>query len=223
MELWLDSINIKTIRHAAELGVLTGVTTNPTILARSDQTFEYVVESIVDNQSGKIAIQVAHTEYDAMIKQAIKLTGISDRIVIKIPAVGDGLRVIAALARENIATVATTIFESRQIVMASACGATYAAPYLNRIQTTTGGAFEVLEKSQRIIETYNFRTKILAAAVKSVEQFMRCAELGVSAVTLPDDVYQALFASSGNIAGSLEKFDLAWNSNAGMNGSPFFA
>jgi TalC/MipB family fructose-6-phosphate aldolase len=223
MEIWLDSIDVKTIRHAAELGVLTGVTTNPTILSRSDQKFEHVVESIAEIQQGKIAIQVVHNEYAAIIKQARRLIGICDRIVVKIPAVDDGLRAIAALEQENIATLGTTIFESRQIVMASLCGATYAAPYLNRIQTTIGGAFEMLEKSQKIIETYKFKTKILAAAVKSVEQFMRCAEVGVSAVTLPDDVYHALFASSTNIASSLKKFDLAWRSNAGMKESPFFA
>lgn len=223
MELWLDSINIETIRHAAEFGILTGVTTNPTILSRSNKKFEHVVESILDNQQGKIAIQVVHDEYATMIKQARRLVGISGRIVIKIPAVEDGLRAIATLDQENISTLATTIFDSRQIVLASLCGATYAAPYLNRIHTTTGGAFEILEKSQRIIETYKFKTKILAAAVKSVEQFMRCAELGISAVTLPDDVYRALFASSDNVASSLEKFDLAWSSNAGMKESPFFA
>ena len=223
MEIWLDSINVNTIRHAAELGVLAGVTTNPTILSRSDQRFEVVVERIMDCQQGKLAIQVVHDEYNAIIRQARRLVGICDRIVIKIPAVGDGLRAIATLEQENIATLATTIFESRQIFMASLCGATYAAPYLNRIEATIGGAFEMLESSQRIVQNYRFKTKILAAAVKSVEQFMHCAELGVSAVTLPDDVYYALFASSRDIASSLEKFDLAWSLNAGMKESPFFA
>lgn len=222
MELWLDSIDIDTIKHAAELGILAGVTTNPTILSRSSSTFEEVIESILHAQSGKLAAQVVQSDYDSIVEQARKLAAISDRIVVKIPAVHDGLRAIAALERENVATLATTIFESRQVVMASLCGATYVAPYLNRIECATGGAFEMLAASQRIIETYGFKTKILAAAVKSVDQFIRCADLGVAAVTLPGDVYQALFASNEHIDGSLDKFNEAWASNARMSESKVF-
>ncbi|TAM54247.1 MAG: hypothetical protein EPN57_06385 [Paraburkholderia sp.] len=211
------------IKHASELGILTGVTTNPAILSRSSEKFECVIENLIAFQSGKVAVQVVENEYASIIKQAKKLAAISDRIVVKIPAVDDGLRAIATLEGENIATLATTIFESRQIVMASLCGATYAAPYLNRIEMSTGGAFEISKKSEKIIRTYGFKTRILAAAVKSVEQFMRCAELGVSAVTVSDDIYHALFASNGDIVCSLEKFDLAWASNAGMRESQFFA
>jgi TalC/MipB family fructose-6-phosphate aldolase len=222
MELWLDTINVETIRHAADLGILTGVTTNPAVLSRADQSFEMVIESIAINQPGKIAVQVVRHEYDAIMKQARRLANINDRIVVKIPAVRDGFRAIATLERENVNVLATTIFEPRQIILAALCGATYVAPYLNRIQMATGDAFEIIEKSQRIIEKYGFRTKVLSAAVKSVEQFVRCAELGVSAVTLPDDVYHALFAENESIGSSLRKFDLAWDSNAGMNKSPVF-
>jgi TalC/MipB family fructose-6-phosphate aldolase len=223
MELWLDSINIEAIKHAAGLGVLAGVTTNPVILSRSGEKFERVIEAISESQLGRIAVQVVHREYNDIVKQAKRLVAISDRIVVKIPAVDDGLRAIATLERENIATLATTIFESRQIIMASLCGATYAAPYLSKIQMETGEAFGMLETSQKIIEAYGFKTKMLVAAVKSVEQFVRCAELGLSAVTLPENVYRALFASNKSIASSLDTFDLAWGSNAGMKESPFFA
>lgn len=223
MELWLDTIDVVTIRHAAELGILTGVTTNPALLSCANRNFESVIESIADSQSGKIAVQVVQHQYAAIMNQARKIAAINDRIVVKIPAVHDGFKAIAALERENITTLATAIFEPRQIILAALCNATYVAPYLNRIQMATGGAFEIIEKSQNIILKYGFKTKILSAAIKSVEQFTRCAELGVSAVTLPDDVYRALFDSNESITSSLRKFDLAWDANAGMNRSSFFA
>jgi TalC/MipB family fructose-6-phosphate aldolase len=223
MQIWLDSIDIATIKHAAGLGILAGVTTNPSILSRSTQHFDQVVGDILDGQPGWLAVQVVEKEYDSIVKQARKLAAISDRIIVKIPAVDDGFRAIATLERENITTLATTIFESRQIVAAALCGASYAAPYVNRIETATGRAFEMLEESQKIIDKYGFKTKILAASFKSVDQFIRCATLGLAAVTLPDNIYRALFASNEHIANSLNQFDSAWVSNAGMNTSRFFA
>lgn len=223
MKIWLDTIDITTIKHAATLGILAGVTTNPAILSGSAQGFEDVVGDILDSQPGWLAVQVVQADYDSILKQARTLAGMSERIVVKIPAVEDGFRAITALARENIVTLATTIFESRQIVTAALCGATYAAPYLNRIEEVTGRAFEMLQASQKIIETYGFKTQILAAAIKSVDQFVRCATLGIPAVTLPENVYRALFASNENIASSLHRFDVAWASNERMKNSNFFA
>jgi TalC/MipB family fructose-6-phosphate aldolase len=222
MKIWLDSINDVTIKHAADLGILAGVTTNPTILSRSTQDFEYVIGSILDSQPGKLAVQVVQKDYESIVKQAKKLAAISDRIIVKIPAVQDGFRAIATLERDNIATLATTIFESRQIIAAALCGASYAAPYVNRIEVATGQAFEILGESQRIIDAYGLKIKIMAAAIKSVEQFVRCAKLGVPAVTLPDDIYNALFVSNENIVNSLHQFDLAWASNERMRESSFF-
>ena len=223
MQIWLDSINVATIKHAANLGILSGVTTNPKILSCSTQNFECVIDNIIDIQSGWLAVQVILADYDSMVKQARKLAAISNRIIVKIPAVHDGFRVIATLEQENIATLATTIFESRQIVTAALCGASYAAPYVNRIEVAGGRAFETLEESQKIIGKYGLKTKILAASIKSVEQFIRCATIGVAAATLPDDVYHALFASNENIADILDQFDKAWASNAHMQGSRFLA
>lgn len=223
MELWLDSINTATVKHAADLGILAGVTTNPSILSQSAHDFEYVIGSILDNQPGKLAVQVVHTDYESIVDQAKKLAAISDRIIVKIPAAEDGFRSIATLERLNIKTLATTIFESRQVITAALCGASYAAPYVNKIEAISGRAFEMLKESQTILDAHNLDMKIMAAAVKSVEQFMLCTKLGIPAVTLPDDVYDSLFVSNEEIAKSLQQFQLAWASNKRMSESGFFA
>ena len=107
--------------------------------------------------------------------------------------------------------------------MAGMCGASYAAPYINRIETATGNAFEILEESLKIVDSQKLNIKIMAAAIKSNQQFLRCIKLGVPAITLPDDIYHSLFASSESVAESLHQFDLAWASNERMRQSSFFA
>ncbi|MBX9296564.1 transaldolase family protein [Chromobacterium piscinae] len=213
MKIWLDTIDIDAIRKAQAMGVLAGVTTNPSILATSNRDVEAVLGEILDAQSGPLAVQVAARGLDGMLAQARRIAGISPRMVVKIPAAGDGFRAMSILEREGIATLATTIFETRQLALAALAGASYAAPYVNRIELSTGNAFEVLEQSQRLLDAYGYKTSILAAAVKTVDQFLRCAQTGVAAVTLPVAVFQQLHASSEDIEQSLRKFDAAWQSN----------
>jgi TalC/MipB family fructose-6-phosphate aldolase len=210
------------IQHGNHLGILTGITTNPAILSRSNKDFEETIYDLLEIQPGLVAVQVTGKTYNEIIKQAHKLASISHRIIIKIPAIHEGFKAISHLERESIRTLATTIFESKQILMAALCGATYAAPYVNRIETATGNAFDMLEESQTIINRHGFRIKIMAAAIKSVEQFVRCAALGINTVTLPSEVYDELFSSNAHIDESLNQFDIAWNSNELLKKSSFF-
>ncbi|WP_047258233.1 transaldolase family protein [Chromobacterium subtsugae] len=222
MKIWLDTIDFDIIRNAQALGVLAGVTTNPAILAAADLPAQTVIETLLDIQDGQVAAQVTRDDLPGMLAQARALARISPRMVIKIPAIRHGFQAIATLEKEGIATLATTIFETRQILMAGMVGASYAAPYVNRIEQSTGNAFAILSESQAILERYRYKTIIMAAAIKSVEQCVRCAQFGIGAATLPSDIYRGLFASNHDIDDSLAKFDAAWAASKFTSGSSLF-
>ena len=213
MQLWLDTIDLNLIKDACELDILSGVTTNPSILAGSNISPEETIRKLIDIQSGGVAVQTTETEFLSIIKQARRIAKISERIIIKIPAINDGFRAISFLEKEGINTLATTIFETRQIVLAGMLGAMYAAPYINRIECATGNAFDMLSDAQNIISKNQYKTKIMAAAIHTSDQFIRCAKIGAGAITIPANLYKELFASNSDIDSSLEKFHFAWSSN----------
>ncbi|AUH53380.1 hypothetical protein CXB49_22675 [Chromobacterium sp. ATCC 53434] len=222
MKLWLDTIDFQAVKHAQDLGILAGVTTNPAILGAANEDVEGILDRLLDIQSGQLAVQVCADDLAGQLKQARRIARKSPRIVIKIPAIGDGFQAMATLEKEGVATLATAIFETRQVVMAGMVGARYAAPYVNRIEQSTGNAFAMLEQAQHILDSAGYPTAILGAAIKSVDQFIGCARLGIAAITLPTEVYRRLFASSTDIDGSLAQFDAAWAGNPLATSSHLF-
>lgn len=222
MQLWLDTIDTDLIRDAQTMHILTGVTTNPSILSRSPLDPMHTIQKILDIQPGFIAVQTTETELKNIIKQAQAIAKISDRIIIKIPAINDGLRAIPVLEKENIKTLATTIFDTRQIIFSAMLGASYAAPYLSRIETATKNAWSMLREAQHILSTNQYKTQIMGAAIKTTAQFVECAHIGIGAITLPGNVYCELFNSNDSIDTSLEQFKLDWESNPATHQSALF-
>jgi len=222
MQLWMDTIDFELIEDAARLGILTGVTTNPKILAGSNSEPESVIRKLLDIQSGMVAVQTTETELSSIVKQAFLIAKISNRIIIKIPALDDGFRAIPILEKEGVHTLATTIYETRQIIFASMLGAMYAAPYVNKIESTTGNGFGILSDAQNILSRDQSRTKIMGAAIVNAQQFSNCAKIGIGAITVPGHVYKELFASSEHIESSLSTFNLAWTSNDHTSRSRLF-
>jgi len=213
MQVWLDTIDFDIIRHARDLSIAAGVTTNPAILGGANENIESLLGKLLDIQPGDLAVQVTLEDTKGQVAQARKIARLSDRIVIKIPAIGEGFQSMAELEKDGIKTLATNIFESRQIMMACMVGAHYAAPYVNRIEQSTGDAFGLIADAQQIIDRYGYRTRIMGASIKSPDQFIRCAKLGIGAITLPADTYRQLFASNPDIDASLVSFDKAWRGN----------
>lgn len=223
MELWLDTLNLDIIKEASHLGILTGVTTNPSILSQTDSLPEVTIKRLLDIQPGYVAAQVVATKLDGIMAQAKKLAQLDKRMIIKIPAYGDGFRAIGLLKKENISTMATTIFEPRQIFFSAIAGAKYAAPYYGRIEKIEGNADSVLMAMQDIIRKQNSPLKILAAAIYSPAQLLNCTQAGVAAATIPEKVYNMLFESSKVIDNSLEEFENAWQANTQCRNSKFFS
>lgn len=213
MELWLDTIDFNIIKDASDIGILSGITTNPAILSKANSAPEFIIKQLLEIQSGWVAVQTTETELSAIERQAHRLAKISSRIIIKIPAIHDGLRAISALEKQGIRTLATVIFETRQIILAGMLGATYAAPYLGRIEDATQNSRSIIDDGNKIIRFNQYRTKIMAASIRTPEQFVQCAKADVGAATISSELYRDLFSSNTHIDDSLEKFKNLWLSN----------
>lgn len=215
MELWLDTTDEETIVEANRLGILSGVTTNPSILSKEKCSPEDSLKRLLTIQSGYVAAQVTAEDLFGMLKQAEKLAKLSsnNRLIVKIPASQDGFRAMALLKKQGIATLATTVFETKQLILSSFAGADYIAPYFNRINTIMGNALNTLEEMQTTIHAQQFSIKIMAAAIQSAQQVCDCARIGVPAITIPVSVYKEMFSGSSYVKESLEKFKEDWREN----------
>lgn len=222
MELWLDTINIDLIKEAEEAGILTGVTTNPTILSQSDISPERKIEQLLSCQSGWVCAQVLARDAESMIQEAKSLAQISKRIIIKIPVTPAGLKAISTLEKNGIPTLATAIFEERQLLLAAIAGAQYAAPYMNRIEEATKQSVEILSGMMKIIFNQSFPLKIMAADIKSVEAIPVYARLGVPAMTLPAAIYEAFIKINPRTESSLISFENNWLAGAHTAESEIF-
>ncbi len=210
MELWLDTVDIDAIRNATELGMLTGVTTNPSLLSKANTLPEIVLKEIVSAQPGYVAIQVVAQDLVGMINEAKRLAEFSDRIIIKIPVTAIGLKAMTTLARENIATMATAIYDASQVLLSVYAGAKYAAFYLSKVEEVDGNAFEVLQEIMEILMKQNSPLKLLAASISLTSQVVTCARMGVHAITLPKQVYVSLLETHKLTDRSLAKFQEEW-------------
>jgi TalC/MipB family fructose-6-phosphate aldolase len=211
MEIWLDTANVELAAHAQSLGILDGVTTNPTILSTSKVSPQIVIEGLLEAQSGCVAIQVLSDEEDEILAQAKQLSSISSRILVKIPATQNGFRAIYALSQEGIPTLATAIFDARQALLAFKAGASYLAPYLGRIADNGKNPLEVLSQMKMVKERYGFGGKIMGAGIRDLNTAMGCVDLGICAMTLSNKVFGEFIQDSNPTLLALEKFSMDWS------------
>lgn len=223
MELWLDTIDIDVIHDAKSLDKLTGVTTNPSLLSKANALPETILSQILAAQPGYVAVQVVAQDLNGMLDQARRIVEFSERIIVKIPATPNGYRAIAILARENIPTIATAIFESSQVMLAEHTGAKYAAFYLSKAEEAEGNAFEMLQEIMEIITRQKYSIKLLAASISLTSQVIACAKMGVHAITLPKSVHASLLEIHKFTDKSVAKFHEEWASGIYTSKSKLFA
>ncbi len=192
MELWIDTINTKLIKEAKEMGLLHGVTTNPSILSKAIGPVEKVLQEILSIQEGPLTIQVEAETAEEMIEQGKKFHAFSPRVIVKVPVTPEGLKAIHVLSKQKIKTMATVIFHSRQVLLAAMAGADYAAPYVSRMLMSDENAMTQLHSMMHIVRNYQFKTKILAASLRTLDQISLCVEMGLHAITLKDDVFSQM-------------------------------
>ncbi len=208
MEIWLDTTQIRPIQTAARFGLLSGVTTNPTLIGASKKDLEEIIEDLLHHQEGPVAVQVTGTKTGDMVQQGQMLHEQSNRLIIKVPVTKEGLEAIHLLTRQGIVTMATAIFHSRQALLAALAGANYVAPYLGRLEKEGGDPWSLLREILHLFQTYRLKTNILAASLPSVEYVMKCGEVGVFGVTVKEDVFEKLIQSDPLTLREVEQFAL---------------
>lgn len=218
MEIWLDTVNIHLIQKAVRLGVLSGVTTNPSVIAESKRSLEEVLEDLLHYQEGPVAAQVVAEDTSEMVQQGQNLFSFSNRIIVKVPTTSKGLEAIHLLSRQGIPTMATVIFNPHQVLMAALVGANYVAPYISRIESSGEDPWISLSSMGHILNNYRLTTKILGASLKQVEHVSKAAELGIYGVTVKDALFEKLIEDHPLTAECVKKFAGDWLSI----GAPLF-
>lgn len=209
MEIWLDSVDADTIRLGSKIGI-SGVTTNPSIIADSEKSLEDALEGVLKSHRGPVTAQVLADDAPTMIEQGETLRDFSERIIVKIPVTLEGLKAIAALNKLRFPVMATAIFTPLQALLACRAGADYLAPYFSRIEKEGSSAFEAIDTMLTLIEQYEFKTKVVVASLKTLEHICICLELGVHAVTLKEDLFEKLLTDHASTLKCLEQFTKDW-------------
>lgn len=196
MKFFVDTANLAQIEEANELGVLDGVTTNPTLMAREgifgDKACKEHYVKICDVVDGAISAEVLSTELDEMIKEGRELAALHDNIVVKIPATLNGLKAIRVLSDEGIATNCTLIFNVGQAVLAAKAGATYVSLFVGRIDDISGDGIQLVYDTVDTFERYDFSTQIIAASIRHTRHIVECMEAGADVATCPLNAIKGL-------------------------------
>lgn len=210
MKIWLDTCDSKTIKLANDLGILYGITTNPTIIAAENRDIDEVVNRLLDEQDGPLAVQVTADRAPDMIKQAVALHTFSDRIYVKIPVIREGLIAMKELAEQEIPVMATAVFQPNQAMLAALAGADYVAPYLCRMFDAGIDAYAALQTMLTIYKNYGVKTQILVAALRTTDQITACAAAGVAAVTMKSSLFSQFIADDSSAVATLRAFSEDW-------------
>ncbi|MBS0624910.1 MAG: fructose-6-phosphate aldolase [Verrucomicrobia bacterium] len=211
MEIWLDTANLEWIKQAAAMGILHGVTTNPSIAAKSSLPLEELLDQILDLQEGPVTAQVTGETAPEMVKQAEILHSHSSRIMVKVPVTAEGLKAMHALSKKQIPVMATAVFDVNQALLAARAGAAYIAPYYSRICEEDMNGIEVLKTMLKFLNRYGLNAKLIAASIRSPEQVRECAEMGTHAITVNERVFEKLVEAHPWTVEALNRFAKDWS------------
>ena len=188
MKLFIDTANVDYIREANELGVICGVTTNPSLIAKEGRDFIEVVKEITSIVDGPISAEVISLEHEGMIKEARELAKIHKNLVIKIPMTLEGLKAVKVLNAEGIKTNVTLIFSSAQALLAARAGASYVSPFLGRLDDIGAEGMKLIEEIVDIFQMHGIETEIIAASIRNPLHVINAARIGADIATVPYDV-----------------------------------
>lgn len=192
MKIFIDTANIEEIKQAKELGVIAGVTTNPSLIAREGRDFVQVVKEITEIVDGPISAEVTGLTKEAMVEEARELVKIHENIVIKIPMIPEGLKAIAELSKEGIRTNCTLIFSANQALLAANAGANYVSPFVGRVDDIGSEGMKIIEEIVAIFENYYYDTEIIVASIRHPLHVTEAAKLGADIATIPYKVIEQM-------------------------------
>lgn len=209
MKFFIDTANIDEIKKANDLGVLDGVTTNPTLVSKEGRKFKELIREICRIVDGPVSAEVVSTDEKGMIKEARALAKIADNIVVKIPLIKEGIKAVKILSREGIRTNVTLCFSPLQALVAAKAGAAYISPFVGRLDDISHRGMELVEQIITIYDNYGYETEVIVASVRSPIHVLDAALMGADIVTVPFSVMERLIAHPLTDAG-LEKFLADW-------------
>ncbi|OGU58807.1 MAG: fructose-6-phosphate aldolase [Ignavibacteria bacterium RBG_13_36_8] len=209
MKFFIDTANLDEIKEAASLGILDGVTTNPSLVSKEGKNFKELLCEITKIVDGPISAEVVAVDYDGMMKEALELAKIHNNIVIKIPLIKEGLKAIKSLTDEEIKTNATLCFSPSQAILAAKAGATYVSPFIGRLDDISTSGMDLIGQIVQIYRNYNYRTKVLVASIRHPMHVVEAALMGADVATIPFSVINKLFNHPLTDIG-LEKFLNDW-------------
>jgi len=189
MQFFIDTANLDQIREANALGILDGVTTNPSLMAKEgikgkENILKHYVD-ICEIVDGPVSAEVLSTNYEGMIAEAHVLADLHKNIIVKIPMIKDGIKAIRYLTDNGISTNCTLVFSAGQAILAAKAGATYVSPFIGRIDDTSVDGLQLIEQIVNIYRYHGYETQVLAASIRNVNHIVKCAELGADVITSP--------------------------------------
>lgn len=189
MKFFIDTANLNEIEEAQSLGILDGVTTNPSLMSKEGITGDKNIlnhyKAICDIVSGDVSAEVISTDFDGIIKEGEELSSLHKQIVIKVPMIAEGIKAIKYFSNKSIKTNCTLIFSSGQALLAAKAGATYVSPFLGRLDDISSDGMKLISEIKLIFDNYSFKTEILSASIRSPMHIIDCAKIGSNVVTAP--------------------------------------
>lgn len=192
MKFFIDTANIEQIKKGVEMGMVDGVTTNPSLIAKEDKPFEQILKEIVEIVDGPISAEVVSLEADGMVEEAKVLSAMSDNIVIKIPMVMEGIKAVKQLTALGIKTNVTLIFSAAQALLAAKAGATYVSPFVGRLDDIGSPGIDLVNEIMAIFRNYGMTTEVIVASIRSPQHVMESAAIGADIATIPLKVIEQL-------------------------------
>lgn len=209
MKFFIDTANIDEIREINDWGVICGVTTNPSLIAKEGRDFKEVISEITSIVDGPISAEVISLECDGMVKEAKELVKIHPNIVVKIPMTKEGLKAVSVLSKENIKTNVTLVFSPSQALLAARAGASYVSPFVGRMDDIGNEGMAIIKDIKEIFENYNISTEIIAASIRHPMHVIQAAKAGSDIATIPYSVFVQMVKHPMTDLG-IEKFLKDW-------------
>ncbi len=192
MKFFIDTADVNEIKEAESLGILDGVTTNPTLISKTGRPFKETIEEICTIVQGPVSAEVVSTDTEGIIKEGRDLAKIADNIVVKVPLIKDGLKAVKVLTSEGIKVNVTLCFSSNQALLAAKVGATYISPFVGRLDDKGHTGMEVVDEIRTIYDNYDFDTEIIVASIRTPLHVRDAALMGADIATIPFEVFNKI-------------------------------
>lgn len=216
MKFFLDTANMEEIERINQLGLVDGVTTNPTIIAKEGKDFETIIKEICDLVEGPVSAEVTSLDSEGMIREARVIHQWAENIVVKIPMTEAGLKAVHTIAKEGIKTNVTLIFSAAQGLMAAKAGATYVSPFLGRLDDIASDGIQLVSDLRVIFDNFDFKTEIIAASIRNLGHVEAAALAGSDIATIPGTLFEKLWSHPLTTNG-IAQFEADWQAYQAKN------